>query len=60
MRASNFIYSVVLLLACGSAVAQRALTEIPNSDPAYQLSLLKPAEGFEINLFALSTSKSQI
>ena len=52
MRASNFIYSVVLLLACGSAVAQRALTEIPNSDPAYQLSLLKPAEGFEINLFA--------
>ena len=52
MRASNFIYSLVLLLTCGSAVAQRALTEIPNADPAYQLSLLKPAEGFEINLFA--------
>jgi len=32
--------------------AQRALTEIPDSDPAYELSLLKPAEGFEISLFA--------
>jgi putative heme-binding domain-containing protein len=41
-----------LVLIASNAFAQRALTEIPNSDPAYELSLLEPAEGFEINLFA--------
>jgi putative heme-binding domain-containing protein len=41
-----------LLLVTSSSYAQRALTEIPNPDPAYQLSLLEPAEGFEVNLFA--------
>lgn len=39
-------------LAPGVAIAQRALTQIPNPDPEYQQSLLDPAEGFEINLFA--------
>jgi len=32
--------------------AQRGLTNIPDPDPATQRAALKPAEGFEINLFA--------
>lgn len=44
---------ILLSLALGvSLSAQRALTEIPNPDPAYQWERLKPAAGFEINLFA--------
>jgi putative heme-binding domain-containing protein len=43
---------VSLFLGSIASFAQRALTVIPNSDPAYQLSLLEPAEGFEISLFA--------
>lgn len=31
---------------------QRALTDIPNPDPNYQQSLLTPAEGFEVSLYA--------
>ena len=43
-----------LLFGCGTSAsfAQRALTEIPDPDPEYQRSLLQPAEGFEISLFA--------
>lgn len=41
-----------LILGALAAQGQRALTEIPNSDPDYQLSLLEPAAGFEISLFA--------
>ena len=45
---------ILAALICGliPANGQRSLTEIPNSDPAYQLSMLKAAEGFEISLFA--------
>lgn len=32
--------------------AQRGLKEIPDPDPARQIAALRPAEGFEINLFA--------
>ncbi|MCZ6671988.1 MAG: hypothetical protein O7C75_03520, partial [Verrucomicrobia bacterium] len=48
-----FVCVLLTIFLGGSLVnAQRALTEIPNPDPGYQLSLLKPAEGFEISLFA--------
>lgn len=43
---------IVLVFAGGSALAQRALTEIPNPDVEFQQSMLKVAEGFEITLFA--------
>ncbi len=52
--------SVIIRYFCIGAIAlsvsvlkgQRALTDIPNPDVEHQLSLLKPAEGFEISLFA--------
>lgn len=54
MKATTpFVISVIVLFSfVGSLRAQRALTEIPNPDPAYQLSKMQAAEGFEINLFA--------
>jgi len=43
----------ILVIFLGTVVhAQRALTDIPNPDPEYQLSKMNPAEGFEISLFA--------
>ncbi|MDA0348350.1 MAG: HEAT repeat domain-containing protein [Verrucomicrobia bacterium] len=50
--ASAFLFLASLIFGLLPTYAQRALTEIPNSDPAYQLSMLKAAEGFEISLFA--------
>ena len=47
-----YLFVVAALVFVSSSWAQRALTDIPNPDPAYQQSLLKPAEGFEVSLFA--------
>ena len=50
---SLFVALTGLLSLTGPFVdGQRALTEIPNPDPEYQLSKMKTAEGFEISLFA--------
>ena len=46
------LIAVFALLSLPSSLAQRALNDIPNPDPEYQLSKLFPAEGFEISLFA--------
>ena len=46
------LITVFALLSLPSSLAQRALNDIPNPDPEYQLSKLFPAEGFEISLFA--------
>lgn len=43
---------LVVSVTVSSSHAQRALTDIPNPDPEYQLSKLNPADGFEISLFA--------
>lgn len=47
-----YLFALFALLSVSTAWAQRALTEIPNSDPEYQQNLLEPADGFEITLFA--------
>jgi putative heme-binding domain-containing protein len=36
----------------GRLSAQRGLKDIPDPDPARQLATLRPADGFEVNLFA--------
>ena len=54
MKLSKRLLSIALVASTSVSTmwAQRALTEIPNPDPDYQQSLLKPAEGFEISLYA--------
>lgn len=47
-----FRVGIIGIICVSNSWAQRALTDIPDPDPAYQLSLLKPAEGFEVSLFA--------
>ena len=47
-----YLFAAAALALVSSSWAQRALTDIPNPDPAYQQRLLKPAEGFEVSLFA--------
>ena len=56
LRIRNLFCSIVVALFAFSFAstshAQRALNDIPDPDPEYQLSKLSPAEGFEISLFA--------
>lgn len=52
MKSSILIFSIVILASGYCLYGQRALTDIPNPDPEYQLSKLEAADGFEINLFA--------
>lgn len=54
MKLSKRLLPITLALvgSVSTSWSQRALTEIPNPDPAYQQSLFRPADGFEISLFA--------
>ncbi len=49
---NSILFGLTAVSIVSVSWGQRALTEIPNPDPVYQQSLLKPAEGFEISLFA--------
>ena len=48
----RYLAAVVAFATVFVSWGQRALTDIPNPDPDYQQSLLKPTEGFEVSLFA--------
>ncbi len=50
--AFSLFATLSLLSLVSPSIAQRALTDIPNPDPEYQLSKLTAADGFEISLFA--------
>ena len=52
MKSFIVIFSIVLLVSGSCLYGQRALTDIPNPDPEYQLSKMETADGFEISLFA--------
>ncbi|GAA5222441.1 PVC-type heme-binding CxxCH protein [Membranihabitans marinus] len=44
---------VVLSICCSSALySQDQLLSIPDPDPSFQMNTLKPAPGFEVNLYA--------
>ena len=43
---------LLLLIPCRSAYSQGELELVPSTDPAYELSTLNLAEGYEISLFA--------
>jgi len=47
-----YLFAILVCLSVSTSWGQRALTDIPDPDPKYQQSLLVPAEGFEISLFA--------
>ncbi|MBY5958590.1 c-type cytochrome [Membranicola marinus] len=55
-RRNTFILRIIVVLLVswtGQLLhGQDNLRSIPNTDPEYQLSTLKPAEGFDVNLFA--------
>lgn len=50
--ATAAIATAALVMVGTPTSAQRTLTEIPNPAAALELAALRPAEGFEINLFA--------
>lgn len=57
MRASHGAAAAAALAAClmttgPATLAQQNLTEVPNPDAQLELKALRPAAGFEINLFA--------
>jgi len=51
-RKQPCLIPLLALLLVSTSWGQRALTDIPDPDPEFQQSLMVPAEGFEISLFA--------
>ena len=51
-KIGRYFIANIAFISVSTSWGQRALTDIPNPDPKYQQSLLLPAKGFEISLFA--------